>query len=116
MKKLSVADWYKWFCSTEAHLANVLIGSRPDNTSGLSYSVKVSWQTLVHWFSVFVLPAKYPSSVLEVSFPVEVAKLQGKAQHFKTVLKAVPLGGSWNLAAHSFVLVQVVKLLRHRVS
>lgn len=40
MKKLSVADWYKWFCSTEAHLANVLIGSRLDNTSGLSYSVK----------------------------------------------------------------------------
>lgn len=75
----------------------------------------------MHWFSVLVLPAKYPSSVLEVSVPVEVAKLQCKAQHLKTVLKAVPLvaPGTWLLMSvrpHSLVLVQVVKLLKHRES
>lgn len=73
----------------------------------------MSWQTLGHWFSVLVLPAYYPSSVLEVSVPGEAAKLQCKAQHFKTVLKAVVLvaPGTWLLVPvcpHSLVLVQVV--------
>lgn len=55
------------------------------------------------WFSVLVLPAKYPSSVLEVSVPVEVAKLQCQAQHLQTVLKAVPLvpPGTWLLMSVS---------------
>lgn len=76
----------------------------------------MSWQT----FSVLVLPAKYPSLVLEVSVPTEVAKLQCKAQHFKTVLQAVLMApGTWLLVSvcpHSLVLVQVVKPLKHRVS
>lgn len=81
----------------------------------------MSWQTLVHWFSVLVLPAKYPSSVLEVSVPVEVAKMQCKAQHLQTVLKAAPLVAPgtcllMSVCPLSLLLVQMVKLLKHRVS
>lgn len=74
---------------------------------------------MVPWFSALVPPAKYPSSVLEVSVPVGVAQLQHKPQHFKTVLNAVllvPLAAHACVSFTHFVLVQVVKLLKHRVS
>lgn len=53
---------------------------------------------------MLVPPAKYPSSVLEVSVPAGMAKLQCQAQHFKTVLNAVllmPPGCSCLYVLHS---------------